>query len=92
MQALEADRQDDLVRRTNELLDGEVSNADAAKLMAVAASVSRDRRRMFALDEPDPNSLTVPPDEPDEETAEWVAAQEAEAELDLDRVRNGHDA
>lgn len=87
MQALEHDRQEDLLCRTHELLDGEVSNADAARLLTVAASIGRDKRRMFALDEAPEAGADVGPDEP--EVTEWVAAEHEESENELRRVRNG---
>lgn len=50
MQMMEMERLDSYTRRAEERLDGDVSNSDAARLLAEARQLSLARQRLFALD------------------------------------------
>jgi hypothetical protein len=82
---IESDRYDRWTLIISERLDDEVSNADAARLLAEARQISAARRRLFALDD---DAETPPPaDKPDQQMDDWVAAARAESEDELARVR-----
>lgn len=92
MQALEADRLDDLTLKANELLEGEVSNADASRLIGEARQLSAARRKMLGLDQPvriEYDHLTEAPPSP--VVAEWAAKARAQADEDERGIREGLD-
>lgn len=89
---IESDRYDRWTLIISERLDDDVSNADAARLLAEARQISAARRRLFALD--DDTAPTLPEDDPEPDN--WVvgARDEADAELaeverELAERRNG---
>lgn len=82
---IESDRYDRWTLIIADRLDDEVSNADAARLLAEARQISTARRRLFALD--DETAETAPDPEPDERMEEWVNAARAESEAEMARVR-----
>lgn len=79
---IEADRYDRWTLLIHERLDDEVSNADAARLLAEARQISTARRRLYGLDD------VEPPEPPpvDEEPDPWVAGAREQADDELDEV------
>lgn len=83
---IESDRYDRWTALISDRLDGEVSNADTARLLAEARQISTARRRLYALDDAEPVPV---PSEDSYEHDDWVDAYD-EAEAELERMRNGN--
>lgn len=90
MRVMEWENLQELTAMTLQLLEGvktgDISNADAIKGIGEARQLSNSRRALFKLEDEEDETA---PEELDAEMDEWVAEAKAEADAELQRVRNG---